>query len=222
MFGQYKQPFLEILLIGLGFILLLIFVEILKRRRLLRDEAARKSIHISVGLILAALPLFMERWQIVVTNLSFFAGVLLFTGLFHVFTAVHAVRRWTIGEFLYPLSTGLVALWFTDLRVYSYAVLILALGDGLAGLIGHAFGGRGYRIWHGRKSVVGNLTFLVTATFVTTAFWWQVHGTDISVIPVALLLSALLMLIETLLAGGFDNPAVTFSAAITGWFILSL
>ena len=156
MISQYKQQLLEIILIGLAFVLLLIVVEILKRHRLLKDEAARKSIHISVGFILAALPLFMERWQIVLTNFGFFGGVLLFTGLFHIFTAVHAVRRWTIGEFLYPFSTGLVALLFTDLRVYSYAVLILALGDGLAGLVGHAFGGRGYRIWHGRKSLVGN------------------------------------------------------------------
>lgn len=222
MLGQYKQQLLEIILIGLAIVVLLIVVEVLKRRKVLKDEAARKSIHISVGFILAALPLFMERWQVVLTNFGFFGGVLLFTGLFHIFTAVHAVRRWTIGEFLYPLSTGVVALAFTDMRVYSYAVFILALGDGLAGLIGRAYGGQGYRIWHGRKSFIGNLAFFMAAVFITLAFWILVHGWSLAILPIVVLLAALLTLLEALFAGGFDNVAVTLAAALSAWFILQI
>ena len=222
MLSQYKNQLLEIILTGLALVALLVVVEILKRRKILQGEAARKTIHISVGFVLAALPLFMGRWQVVLTNFGFFVGVLLFTGLFHVFTAVHAVRRWTIGEFLYPLATGTVALAFSDLRIYSYAVFILALGDGLAGLVGRAYGGEGYKIWRGRKSLTGNLAFMVAATFVTAAFWVIVHGWSWAVLPVAVLLGLLLTLIETLLAGGFDNLAVTFAAALCAWFMLSV
>lgn len=222
MFVQYKQQLLEIIFIGLALVALLAAVEVLKRRKVLKDEVARKSVHISVGFLLAALPLFMERWQVVLTNLGFFGGVLIFTGLFHVFTAVHAVRRWTIGEFLYPLSTGTVALVFTDLRVYSYAVFMLALGDGLAGLVGRAYGGKGYRIWRGRKSIAGNAAFFIVASLLTLTFWSMIHGWSLATLPIIVLLATLLTLIESLLAGGFDNLAVTFTAAITGWFILSI
>jgi phytol kinase len=222
MLWQYKQQIIEIILTGLALVALLIVVEVLKRRKVLEDEVARKSIHISVGFILAALPLFMGRWQVVLTNFGFFFGVLIFTGLFHVFTAVHAVRRWTIGEFLYPLATGTVALVFADLRIYSYAVLILALGDGLAGLIGRAYGGQGYKIWRGHKSLIGNLAFFIAATFVTVAFWTIVNGWSLAVVPAAVLLGLMLTLIEALLAGGFDNLAVTFAAALSAWFMLSI
>lgn len=222
MLGQYKQQIFEIALTGLAIVTLLIVVEVLKRRKILQDEAARKTIHISVGFILASLPLFMSREQVVLTNFAFFLGVLVFTGLFHVFTAVHSVRRWTIGEFLYPLATGTVALVFEDLRIYSYSVFILALGDGLAGLVGRAYGGEGYRIWRGRKSLVGNVAFFIAATAVTVAFWSSVHGFSWAILPISVMLGLLLTLIETLLAGGFDNLAVTFAAAICGWFILSI
>lgn len=220
MLSDYSFQLTEVAITGCGFVGLLSAIEILKRRGLLHAEAARKSVHISVGFILAALPLFMDRWQVVLTNFGFFVGVVVFTGVFHIFTAVHSVKRWTIGEFLYPTSTGLVALVFSDLRIYTYAVFILAICDGVAGLAGRWWGGKGYPIWHGRKSLVGNMAFFLSALLLTTVFWTSTHGFDFAIIPIAILLSFLLTIGETLFAGGFDNVAVTFSAALVAWFIL--
>ncbi|HEX9594744.1 MAG TPA: hypothetical protein VF996_01280 [Candidatus Saccharimonadales bacterium] len=198
----------------LGFVLIL--VEYLKRHHQLEKEGARKAIHIAAGVILALLPLFMTRRQVAITNFSFFGGVWLLSGVWHVFTAVHAVRRWTIGEFLYPLGTGLVALIFTDLRVYAAAVLILAFSDGLAGLLGRTFGGEGYKIVGGTKTILGNGVFFMTTMVILTSFWWLNFPAEeawVSVLPILIGGSLLLTAVEAALAGGFDNLAVPLAGA---------
>lgn len=222
MLVEYKQQLFEIVLVGLAFVALLSIIELLKRRDILHKETSRKAVHISVGFILASLPIHMDRWQIILTNLGFFFGVLLLSGIFHVFTAIHSVKRWTIGEFLYPLSTGLVVLVFTDLRVYTFAVFVLALSDGLAGLIGRSFGGDGYKIWHGTKSILGNIVFFIVTACLLLSFWIIVGTFNLTYVPLLLLFALILTVIETLLAGGFDNIAVPISSAIVAWFILGL
>jgi len=207
---------LDIVLAGaaLGFVLIL--VEYLKRHHQLEKEGARKAIHIAAGIILAILPLFMTRRQVAITNFSFFGGVWLLSGVWHVFTAVHAVRRWTIGEYLYPLGTGLVALIFTDLRVYAAAVLILAFSDGLAGLLGRTFGGEGYKIVGGTKTILGNAVFFTTTLVILATFWWLSSPAEeaiVSVLPILIVGSLLLTTVEAALAGGFDNLAVPLAAA---------
>src|SRR5690606_14860292 len=158
----------------------------------------------------------MTRRQVAYTNLAFFGGVWLLAGVWPVFTAVRDVRRWTIGEFLYPLGTGLVALTFNDLRIYSVAVLVMAFSDGLAGLIGRTFGGNGYKIVGGTKSVLGNAVFFTTAFAILAVFWAlnsPVYESILSALPLIMGGSLLLTATEASLAGGFDNLAVPLVAA---------
>lgn len=216
----HERQLLEILLTGLTLAGFLVVVEIIKRHNLLREEAARKAIHIGVGVVLATLPLFMDRWQIVLTNLGFFVGVLLFSGLFHIFTAVHSVKRWTIGEFIYPLSTALVAYLFTDMRIYVFAVFILAFADGLAGLIGRTHGRHKFKALGGEKSWLGSSVFIGVAILLIAAFYSVVHATFIP--PILLISYALLLTtLEAGFAGGFDNFTVTLGAALVALMIVS-
>lgn len=215
-----EYELLEIILAGLGLLGLLIVVEILKRRDVLRAEAARKTIHIGAGILLATLPLYMGRLEIVLTNLSFFFGVVLFAGLWHVFTAVHAVKRWTVGEFVYPASTALVAFIFTDLRIYVFAVFMLAFADGLAGLVGRTFAKTQYQTIGGYKSWLGSSVFFVVALILNLGFWSVVQS---GLMPVTLLLgaSALLTMLEAGFAGGFDNLIVPMGAAFVAQLIVN-
>lgn len=211
-----SQEILEVMLAGAVLGVVLIFVEYLKRHHQLEHEGARKAIHIVAGVILALLPLFMSRRQVAYTNFGFFMGVWLLAGVWHVFSALHAVRRWTIGEFLYPIGTGLVALIYSDLRIYAVAVLVLAFSDGLAGLIGRTFGGQGYQIVGGTKSVLGNAVFFATALAILSGFWWLNSPGGESLADVWFMLAGLSLLLtvtEAALAGGFDNLAVPLAAA---------
>lgn len=211
-----NHQIVEIILAGAALGVVLILVEYLKRHHQLEQEGARKAVHITAGIILAILPLFMTRRQVAYTNFAFFVGVWLLAGTWHIFTAIHAVRRWTIGEFLYPLGTGMVAFLSTDLRVYSAAVLVLAFADGLAGLIGRTFGGAGYKIVGGTKTILGNGVFFTTSLLIFTVFWWLNSSPAESLLSVAPLLiggSLVVTLTEASLAGGFDNLGVPLTAA---------
>src|SRR5690606_7588848 len=119
----------------------------------------------------------------------------------------------------YPLSTGLVALIFPDLRIYVFAVFMLAFADGFAGLVGRTFAKHRYRTLGGNKSWLGSSVFLVVATALLLSFWWVVNG---SLMPVGLLaVTALfLTLLEAGLAGGFDNFAVPIGSAFIAQLVL--
>lgn len=211
----------EIVLVGFGLGILLIIVEILNRRGLLHPEFARKSIHISAGLLLATLPIFMTRPQVFLTNLAFLVGVLVLTGWLKVFKAVHAVKRWTVGEFLYPLSGVLIALVYDDMRIYTVSIMVLALSDGLAGLFGRQYGGDGYKVWGGTKSLVGNAVFFVTTLFILVSFTmiaipeptatsWLIVGAG----------TIFLTCVEAFFGGGFDNLAVPLVTSVLTYMLL--
>lgn len=217
-----KVQGLEIIFVGFGLGAILIAVEVLNRRGVLHPEFARKSIHISAGLLLAALPIFMTRPQVFLTNVAFLVGVLVLTGWLHIFKAVHAVKRWTIGEFLYPLSGAIIALAYDDLRIYTVSIMVMALSDGFAGLFGRQFGGEGYKVWGGTKSLVGNLTFLLTTLFILVSFTIiMVPSPDAHIWTIVVVSSFALTIIEAALGGGFDNLAVPLATSAIAYTLLT-
>lgn len=218
-----KTQGLEILYVGMGVGVLLIIVEILNRRGHLTPEVARKSIHIIAGMLLAMLPLFMTRPQVFLTNMAFLAGVLVLTGWLKIFKAVHAVERWTIGEFLYPFSGALLALVYDDIRIYMLGVIILAFSDGLAGLLGRRYGGKGYRVWGGTKSLLGNAVFFGATLFVLASFVSIVVPNPSGIDWIIATAGALLLTcVEALFGGGFDNLAVPLAASLIAYLLLAV
>jgi phytol kinase len=124
------------------------------------------------------------------------------------------VGRWTIGQFLYPLSLMLVVLFFRDLTVYSFAVLVLALSDGFAAVIGKTFGRRKYYVPGGYKTFIGSMTFfLITFTLLCVYLILETNAGVIALIP-AVVYAAFLTIVEGGIAGGFDNLAVPLVTAV--------
>lgn len=179
-----------------------------------KGEYARKSIHIGLGVWLAMLPLFMGRGEIAVFCGLFFLGVLFFSGYLHRFAAYEEVKRWTVGQFLYPLSLMLVVFIFDNLLVFSFAVLELAFADGLAAVFGKLFGQKKYFVPGGYKTWIGSVTFFVVSLTLMTIF--ARVGTDIMPYTLAVIAlgSLVLAVTEGLIAGGFDNLAVPLLAAL--------
>ena len=212
---------LEIILAGLALGIVLVIAEILKRKHLLHHEIARKTVHISAGLIMASLPLYMTKEQIITTNLAFLTVAIISTGWLHVFSVVHAVRRWTIGEFLYPLSAAIIAFAFEDIRIYSLSVLMLAMADGLAGVLGKRYGNKTYKTLGSSASVFGSLMFLISALFILASFTLISVG-SISLSAGLIIASGVVTLTatEALLGLGLDNMAVPFLTAWLGTLLL--
>ena len=196
---------LDLLFASLVMWVILITAEGAKRLGWVHGENARKLIHISVGIFLATLPLYMNRREIVAINFSLFAGLLLFSGLWHLFQSIEDVPRWTLGHFLYPLSIIIVTVIFRDQVVYAFAVLELALADGLAAVFGSWRGLKRYRSLGGYKTYFGSLVFFLITLVLVGIFISMRVGISPETILIWLLISSFMTAVEGGFAGGFDN-----------------
>jgi dolichol kinase len=126
-----------------------------------------------------------------------------------VFKAYEDVDRWTIGQFLYPLSIIMAAFIFEDALVFSFAVLQLALADGFAALIGKAYGQKyTYKIPGGEKTLVGSATFFLI-TLVLLVVYASMESDFTPLLGLIILGGAFtLTFVEGIIAAGFDNLAL--------------
>lgn len=138
----------------------------LSGRRLTPRELARKTVHVGAGLLAFSL-----RW------LGPWGGALLALGAL-LFNAVllprlggrllwrddERARGVSTGIVLYPLSVLLLVLVFQRrVEVAAAAWGLLAFGDGMAALVGTAFGGRGLP-WNREKTWAGSTAYWIWGT----------------------------------------------------------
>jgi len=210
---------MNIILVILIYGVLFVLVEFLSRISPFSKEFWRKIIHILAGVFSASLPFLLSLSQIFFLGI-FFALAMLVSKNTNVFKSIHAVSRRSYGEVFFPLSISIVALAFPNKILYVYAVLILSLSDGLAGLAGQKFGTKKYNLFS-EKSYVGSLTFFITSALIGTAllqisslpFWQSAAWGMILAIP--------LTIAEGILPLGLDNLLLPPLAALLFILILS-
>lgn len=206
-------------LFTLGFsylVMIAIYVTVdgMRRLQIIKGEYGRKAIHMSVGLLMALQPVFMSRTGIAVFNGMFFVGIIVLSGMFKFFSAYEDVQRWTIGQFLYPLSLLLLIFMYSDMRVYSFSVLVLALADGMAAVMGKWHGKKRYYVPGGYKTWLGSATFFAITFVLLSIFVILEASITPYTIAVIIIGSFFLTTVEGLIAAGFDNLAVPFFTAI--------
>jgi len=145
--------------------------ELLWRAKLLRGEAARKFIHILAGCAVATMPFWLDYGWIVIFALG--AIVLsLFNHYHRFFKAGLNVKRRSYGDTLFAIGILICALVQPNDWVFLTAILFVALGDGLAALVGTSLGhyhGVFYKILRHEKSAIGTATFVLVTFLVTAA-----------------------------------------------------
>jgi phytol kinase len=199
--------------------LIVLITEIMQRARLIRGENARKAIHILAGFFIALMPTFASRKEIVIFSLMFFVAVLLFDGYLHRFSSMRDIRRWSLGQYLYPLAVILTAMLFANSVVFSFSILTLALADGFAAVIGHRFGRRHYHVLGADKTLLGSTVFcLVTLTIMI--IYMQSYGiTDSLSIILSVTGAFSLTVVEGSIGAGLDN---LFIPPVMGLLLMSL
>ncbi len=175
----------------------------------MRGEYSRKFVHIVIGSFMASWPFFMEMRYVQYLAILFFFGVLL-SAYLGIFNAIHAVRRMTLGEMLFPVGIFVAATFSQSIWIYVAAVLHLSLADGLAAIVGTRYGKQDtYRVFGYRKSVAGTLTFLVVSVAITA---WTVllspAGFGLEARSVLLWLPLAATVLENIGIYGIDNVMV--------------
>jgi len=130
--------------------------------------------------------------------------------------AVEDVGRNSYGTVAYGFAICLLLIlfWADNPAAACAGVLVMAFGDGLAGLIGRSVRSPNWTILDQRKSVVGTTTMAITSAVVLLAL---VLVTQNQLTPLRLLVVCTLAVgLEQLSIWGIDNLTVPLGVAL-GW-----
>ena len=203
------------LLAAAGIAAILVASEIAWNKFRIRDELARKFIHITSGIFIAFLPFWVDYFWIMILAVGFVIANFInrYTNYFH---AIHGVKRKSWGDILFGVGVFVVAWFEPSPWLFAASILQVSLADGLAAIAGVTYGkthGR-YYLFGQPKSIIGSAVFLVASfAILSLLFVFDPYFADtITMFPVALMLPLLLVCVENLSVYGTDNvslPLVT-------------
>lgn len=196
---------MNLILTVLVVLLILVGSEIWWRRRITHGEFSRKFVHITVGSFVAFWPFFLTWNEIRLLSVAFLVVVGISKYL-KLFKAIHSVQRPTMGELYFALAVGVLTVMTQDKWIYMASLLQMSLADGLAAVMGVRYGRQSYLVFAHRKSLVGTMTFFVTAFAILFAY---TQAADVH-LRLAFMAgsAALAALIENLAVAGLDNLVV--------------
>jgi phytol kinase len=185
---------------------ILIISELWWRRQMIHGEFSRKFVHITVGSFVAFWPYFLSRKEMLLLSAAFIAVVLL-SKRKKIFRSIHTVQRPTYGEVYFAVMVGILAVANVHPHIFTAALLVMSLADGLAAVIGTRFGkSNAYKIFGARKSVAGTLTFFLVTGLILAVYAMQPGNADVAPWVVVLTLAATAL--ENVAKHGLDNLAV--------------
>ena len=176
-----------------------------------RSEYTRKFTHISGAGITLFFPVYLNtHWAVLVLS-SLFALILFVTDKFNLLQSVHSVKRITFGGFLFPVAIYMSFLAFEYTKDYTYfylPVLILALCDPAAALVGQAYPWKPIKIGSETKTLAGFLAFFVLAFMLSTAWYYFIGRPFIDSFTIIFAISFLSSVVEFISKKGIDNVSI--------------
>lgn len=172
-------------------------------------EYTRKFLHLACGLI--ALPLawlIQNPLTMLVLGLGFM-GILTLTKRFGLLPCMHAVERKSHGVALFPLAvfvTFLIAHTTGHPEFYFVSLLVLAMSDSAASLVGGSYGRHQFLVEDDRKSIEGSIVFfLTTFTIVHVSLELLTDLESAACVLCAVYVAGLVTCVELLSLSGADN-----------------
>ena len=188
--------------------------EFLRRKGVLSPEKSRKLLHIGGCASALLFPvLFHSHWSVLAICGGFFL-LILWLGRRGALHAVNDVGRRSYGGILHPVALYLCYLLATfydhGFAFYEIAILVLALSDTAAALVGERYGRLRYRVdGEDYRSLEGSFFFfLVTYAIVQhiLLLFQKMPPSEASVL--AFMIGVIVTLFESVSLGGADNLAI--------------
>lgn len=161
-----------LLLFGLGIGILVALSEQLRKSLAWSIEATRKIVHIIVGIFVASTPFILSTmYPVLILGLVF--AVLDFIAVKrHWLNGMHSTRRRSYGTVFYPLSIVILTLWLWNSHplIYLNSILIMAIPDALAAVVGeHLSHPHEYYFGPEKKSIQGSCTMFFSTIIILLA-----------------------------------------------------
>ncbi len=192
--------------------------EVLYRTGRVEVEYTRKLTHLGSGVVVLSMPWVVStHWSVLALSIGFVA-VLVLTKWLGWLPSVHAVSRKTSGAQYYPIAVYGTYL-LSDGRPFFYMVpmMVMALADTGAAVVGRRHAIVRYRVVEDFRSLGGSLTFFgLTFGVVIVGLSLVSHGHLPTVLIVALLTSMVATAVEGISVRGIDNLLVPYAT----WLVL--
>jgi len=194
---------------------MVLMAAVLARRRWPEQrETSRKIVHIGTGTVIPLAWLFQVPWVVAVPFAAMVTAITAINHQWRIIPAVEDVDRSSFGTVAYGLAITILLLLFWPIRTdaVTAGVLVMAFGDGLAGLIGRSLQSAQWSVLGQTKSMAGTLTmalvsavvlFSLSAISPTSVPWSAVIG-----------LSLLATGLEQLSPLGIDNLTVPLAVGL--------
>ncbi len=175
-----------------------------------KTEITRKFVHFSGAFVAVFFPfIFKSHWAVLILAILF--GCIMFlTKFFGLLQSVHAVERKSDGAIYHPIAIYICFLYSQTVNVpwfYVISILILAVSDAIAALVGKTYGANEYVVELGsKKTFEGSFTFFLTSFLITHLI--LLLATPIGrweSVLVALLISIIMTIFESVSLKGADN-----------------
>ena len=154
-------------LLSVGFVLLIALAELWRISRSPPAEYTRKLVHCGGGMVALAMPFCIGSHWVVLGMAGAMAGVFLLSRHWGLLPSLHAVERTTRGIEYYPVAIyGLYLMSHSQPWKYVICLLVLAVGDALAALVGKRFGRVRYEVDGNHKSLEGSTVFFLVTLLV--------------------------------------------------------
>lgn len=215
-----KTQFYFFLLYLAAFLFILGLSELVYKRIKISAEYTRKISHIAATLAsLSFIYVFQSHWFVL--GLAICSFLLLFIGkLKHSFNSIEDVSRRTFGSYLLPVGIYLsfaMADFFNNSILFILPILILAISDSLAGIIGIHFPRKANQVkffWvNVEKTFAGTATFLISSAIIS-ALTLAAFGYDFpKMVFLTVYISLATTIVEFVSPFGSDNLTIPVIAS---------
>ena len=199
-------------LIAAGFVGLIAIAEVWHQTKQPPVEWSRKLVHFGGGLVCLTLPFLIHSHWVILCLAASMGAIFVVSKKNNWLQSIHGIDRPSAGSEFYPVVIYLCFVLCNGL-VWKYVicVLVLAVSDSVAALIGKKFGRWRFRVEEEYKSVIGCITFFVitfVSVLVPLLIWDPLFESSAPIwhyILTASLIGLLVTCIELVSLKGTDN-----------------
>ena len=196
-------------IISIIFLSPFVIAEILRKNGVCA-EGTRKFVHFSGAFVTIFFPFILKsHWTVLLLAVGF-ALIMLLTKKIGLLQSVHGVERKSDGAIYHPIAIYSCFLYSQILNepwFYVISILILAISDALAALVGKSYGANEFLVEVGlRKTIEGSVTFFLTSFLITHLILLLATNTGrLESVLIALLISIIVTVFEGVSLKGADN-----------------
>ena len=212
------QPFTAVMA-TLSYIGIWVLIGEIMNRRGARPLFSRKLVHLGASGSIFIFAFGFEDLEAALATIAFITALAIADRSRHVFRGIQSEDSQNLGTVWFWVAMLLsVAVLWDQPRLMIAAIVPMAVGDPLAGLVGATWGKRHYEIGTHSRTVEGSLTFVASTLPLTLAALALIHSSPDVALPAAVAaataISAVGAAIEAVSRWGVDNLAITVASVL--------